>query len=143
MASLKVQTLVAVAPGLHTKHFRYDFLPIIEYVFQLAFDEELGDVAEWFERQAIANVVFHQRFARFGFGKAVQVYPLFVRPAELRVLKFERRLPTRNLSPPAKGQAVHRQLVIDQSAFFDINRPRRDDVKAELGRRDAFEIFRV
>ena len=108
----------------------YRLVSMFENIRDLAFDEKICDVAKRFERETVTHFVFHQSLARFGLGKAVLVYPLFVRPGKLCVLKEVRRFPTRDLCPSFHRKPVHRQLVIDQRTFFNFKRRRRDDGKS-------------
>lgn len=116
---------------------------MFENIRDLAFDEEIGEVAERLKWQAVTHFVFHQCLAGFDLGEAVLMYPLFVGAGKLCVFKEVRRFPTRDLGPPFHRKTVQRQFVIDERALPYLKGRRRDNMKPELGGRDAFEIFRV
>ena len=96
-------------------------LAVVEYVFEFAADEEMGDVAERFEGQAVADLVFDQRAVWGEFGEGVAVDPLAVGAADLTVDKFEWRVPDRDLGPPADRKAAHFQSCSRSSVPFSIS----------------------
>ena len=57
----------------------HHLIPMFENILQPPFDNKLGDVAKRLKRQAIADLVLHERFADFRFGKAMKVVPFLVR----------------------------------------------------------------
>ena len=126
-----------------TENVGYRLLTVAEDAVDLSPAEKMGDIAERFERQTVADLVFDQSLIFTEFGKCMAMYPLPVWAAKLLVDKLERRVPHRNLGPPIDGNAAHSHFIVDQRTLFQVDRLRCNYLKIKLLRCDAFEVAGV
>ena len=92
------------------------------------------------KRQAVSDLVLDSRRIGRVLYEPMPMYPLSIRAAKLRIDKFMWRIPKRDLSTPLHRQSVQTQLIVDQRSLPHLDRLRRQDVKAKLGRSNSFKV---
>lgn len=114
-----------------------DFLAVGEDRPHIALDEQLlhQDAPE----DGVAHPVVHGRAAVL-LGEGVGVVPEPVGTAQLLVDESERRIPGGDFGPPAQWYSMHAQAVVDQGADTHGDRARGQDLEAQPGWRQPFEI---
>ena len=131
------QTLIVAA-----QQSLYGTRAVAEDAIQLSSDQRQRERPCGLEWQPILHAIRHARTSR-ALGKRVQMRPLAIRPADLFVDKLMVRLPLSNSGAPVKGHSEEPQTIVDDCALLHSDRGRRQDLKSELRRRDAFEVFSI
>ncbi len=93
-------------------------------------------------QDGVAHAVVDDR-ATDTLGERVGVSPEAIGAPALLVDEPPRRIPGRDLAPPAQRQTMNPQAVVDERAAPHRDRPRRQDLEAEPGRGQALEVRRL
>ncbi len=115
---------------------------IAEDAIQLSSDQRQRERTCRLEWQPILHTVRHARTV-FARGKRVPMYPAAVRSVDLFVDKLIVWLPPSDPGAPVKGYSEEPQTIGDDRALFNNDWDRRQDLKSELRRRDAFKVFSI
>jgi hypothetical protein len=76
-------------------------------------------------------------------GEGVLVAPERVRPAKLDVDEAHPGLPEGDRCAPAEAPAEKREAIVDERAFLEARRDRREDLEVEERGRQCFQVSRL
>ena len=125
---------------LGTKKLLHPLLPISEDPFNIAPHKKPVD--ERSAARAIAHVVQAER-ASVALFEGVRVMPQGVGASKLDINEAVRRIPFGDFGPPADGEAVNSDAVVDECARTHFDGRGREYLKFQPRRREGLQIPRV
>ena len=122
------------------KYFQNSLFPKFEDSSHLCPYPRESYFSERRQRQRIAHLITHQRFASWKFFKTVVMDPDPVRPLQLFVNKLQRRIPLHNSSFPTHRKAVQLDPIINQCSLLHGEGRLRQNAKIKRCRSESGQV---